>query len=154
MKSAPEYFAVPDPVDPQRMTYWRQTEHSFTAWPPAARYQPRLLKSQAPAGLTGQARREWVWAWAAQHLQPWFDAVRVTIAADSQECAARFAALHTRCCCCGRALRDPASKTYGVGPECRDGWPAEMLAAMVEAVGRVHAATASTDAYRQETMTP
>lgn len=140
VKSQPEYFAVPDPADPHRITYWRQTAHTLTAWPPAARYHPLLLKSDVPAGLTGQARREWLWAWAREHLHPWFDAVRFAIAADPHGCAARFAALHTRCCCCGRKLRDPASKTYGVGPECRDGWPAEVLSAMVEQVGRAHAA--------------
>jgi hypothetical protein len=140
VKSTPEYFAVPDPTDPQRMTYWRQTDQRFTAWPARARYGPRLLKSDVPAELTGRARQEWIWKWAADHLNPWFAAVRTAIADDPNGCAARFAALSTRCCWCGRVLKDAASKTYGVGPECRDGWPAEVLAAMVAAVGREHAA--------------
>lgn len=139
MTGAPTYFAVPDPTDSTLMTYWRQSGAKLTPWPSRARYGPQLLRTDLPPALRGQERQEWIWAWCREHLTPWHEQVRAAIDADPRECAARFAAFATRCAECGRALRDPASKTYGVGPECREGWPAAALAAMVEAVGRAHA---------------
>lgn len=136
-----EYFAVADPTDPARITYWRRTNGKLAPWPSRARYGPQLLRSDLPAGLAGQERQEWIQAWFRAHVTPWHTQVHATIDTNPETCAARFAAFTTRCCQCGRTLRDPASKAYGVGPECRDGWPDTVLAAMVEAVGRAHADT-------------
>lgn len=137
--ATPEYFAVPDPSDPARMTYWRRSNGRLQPWPAKARYGPALYRSDLPDGLDPQQRQQWIAAWAREHSLPWHAAVRAAIDADPDGCAARFAALTTRCCRCGKQLRDPASKAYGVGPDCRDGWPDTLLAAMAEAVGRAHA---------------
>lgn len=144
--SAPTYFAVPDPADLTLMTCWRQSGAKLAAWPSRARYGPQLLRTDVPPDLRGQERQEWIWAWCREHLTPWHEQVRAPIVADPRECAARFAAFATRCAQCGRVLKDPASKTYGVGPECRDGWPAAVLAAFAEAVGRAHAAHLASEA--------
>jgi hypothetical protein len=135
-----EYFAVPDPADPTRVTYWRRSADTrLHAWPAKARYGPRLLRSDVPDDLKGRERQDWIWAWSRGHITPWLLAVGDAINADPDGCAGRFAAL-TRCCCwCGRKLTDAASKTYGIGPECRAGLPDEALAALIEAVGRAHA---------------
>lgn len=136
------YVAVPDPADPTRITYWRRTGGKLTPWPAKARYGPVLYRTDLPAGLSPQQRQEWIAAWYRQHSYPWHDQVSAAVDADPDGCAARFAAFTTRCCQCGKVLRDPESKTYGVGPDCRQGWPDAVLAAMVEAVGRAHATVA------------
>jgi len=137
-----EYFAVIDPDDPERMTYWRRGPRGLKPWPQKATYGPVLRKSDVPAVLRGEARREWVRQWFGER-RPWSEAVHEAIDADPDGCRARFAAFTSRCCCCGRALTDPASKTYGIGPECRDGVSADVLARMVEQIGRLHAAEVS-----------
>lgn len=136
-----EYFAVTDPTDQRRMTYWRRgADDRLHTWPAKAKYGPRLMKAAVPGRLKGRDRQEWIWAWGRQHITPWLLAVGEAINADPEECAARFAALTTCCCWCGRKLWDPASKTYGIGPECRAGLPDDALAALAEAVSRAHAA--------------
>jgi hypothetical protein len=35
-----KYYAVPDPDDPERMTYWRQTSRGRQPWPTKAQYGP------------------------------------------------------------------------------------------------------------------
>lgn len=134
-----EYFAVPDPADHGRMTYWRRTAHTLRPWPPRARYEPRLLRTDVPDGLTGNELREYAVRWWHEVAGPWHDAITAAIDTDPAGCAARFAALTTRCCWCGRRLTDSASKTYGIGPDCRAGYPDESLAELAEAVGRAHA---------------
>jgi len=137
------YYAVPDPNDPNRMTYWqRGPAGGLTPHPPRTRYSPRLLRSDVPDWLTGRERQTWVEDWARQHVWPWYAAIHAAIDADPQACTARFAAFTTRCCECGRTLRDPVSKTYGIGPDCRDGIPNEVLAAMARMVGQAHAEAA------------
>jgi hypothetical protein len=140
MPESADYFAVADPNDATRITYWRRTEGRLKPWPATARYGPALYRTDLPADLKGQAQREWIASWHRQHTFPWHEAIRAAIDSDPTGCAARFAAFTTRCCQCGKRLRDPTSKTYGVGPDCRDGWPDAVLASMVEAVGRAHAA--------------
>ncbi|MBA3891797.1 MAG: hypothetical protein H0X64_14845 [Gemmatimonadaceae bacterium] len=122
------------------MTYWRRGAGGLLKqWPPKARYGPILLRSGVPAGLAGQARQEWIAAWFERHSLPWHAAIRESIAADPDSGRARFAAFTSRCCMCGRHLTDPASKVYGIGPECRDGWSADVLAHMAELIARTHA---------------
>ncbi len=135
-----EYFAVPHPSDAARMTYWRRgARGNLKPWPARARYGPELRRSDVPTGLGPADLREWAAAWYRQHAVPWHAAVRAAIDADPDTAAARFAAFATRCCSCGRRLTDSASKTYGIGPECRADLPAAVLAAYAEAVGRAHA---------------
>lgn len=135
------YFAVPDPDDSERMTYWRMGARGLASWPPAARYGPRLLKRDVPRELHGREKAEWVHAWYQGTRFAWQAKVFTSINADQHGAAARFAVLSTRCCCCGRALSDPASVTYAIGPECRSGLPSEILAHLTEQVGRLHAAS-------------
>lgn len=137
--SAPEYFAVPDPTNPAQMTYWRRTPTLFKPWPAKARYAPELFPDDVPKNLYGSDRHEWIRVWHQQHRHPWFAAILAAIDTDPEGCAARFAAFTVRCIQCGRVLKDPTSKTYGIGPDCRDGMPADLLAALSEAVGRAHA---------------
>jgi hypothetical protein len=134
-----EYFAVPDPDDAERMTYWRMSSRGLVSWPPAARYGPRLLKRDVPRDLRGAAKAEWVHAWFQNTRFTWQASVIAAINADQHAAAARFAVFAIRCYCCGRALTDPQSKTLGIGPECRSGMPVEILAALNEQVGRLHA---------------
>ncbi|QKW15457.1 DUF6011 domain-containing protein [Verrucosispora sp. NA02020] len=141
-----DYFAVPDPTNPRQITYWRRTSGRLKPWPAKARYGPVLYRTDLPEGLKGQAQQEWIIRWHRQHTFPWHEAIRAAVDSDPTGCAARFAAFTTRCCQCGKQLHDPTSKTYGVGPDCRDGWPDAVLALMVEAVGRAHAAAAALEA--------
>lgn len=140
------YYAVPDPDDPGRMVYLRRNARGhLDPWPAKARYGPVLYKRDVPAGLKGEDRQAWISEWIARNSRRWWAAVRQAVADDPDTAQARFAALCTRCCMCGRVLTDQASKAYGIGPECRAGWPDEWLATMAERVGRMHAALESTE---------
>ncbi|MFI6732095.1 DUF6011 domain-containing protein [Nonomuraea sp. NPDC050451] len=140
------FYAIQDPHDPTTVTYWRRKDQAgrgrpqFAAWPPKARNGPVLLKADVPQDLHGAERQQWASRWFHEHLAPYLDAVVEVIAADPVAAGRRFAELTTRCCRCGRALTDDLSKTYGIGPDCRDGIPADLLAAfLTPAVGRAHA---------------
>ncbi|BCJ65133.1 DUF6011 domain-containing protein [Polymorphospora rubra] len=132
------YYAVPDPADPTAMTYWRTGRRGLAMWPPKARYGPLLFAADVPPGLKGLDREAFIRNWAATVRTPWQEAVNAAIEIDPDGCAAMFAVFMTRCCYCGRRLTDPESKAYGIGPECRRGVPAPVLAAMANAVGRAH----------------
>jgi Family of unknown function (DUF6011) len=135
------YYAIDDPHHLEQVTYWRraQVRSQFGPWPPKARYGPVLRRSDVPDGLSGQARDEWVRRWFTEVREPYDAAVREAIAADPVAAGKRFADLLTRCCLCGRKLSDARSKVYGIGPECRQGISAEVLAAyFVPRVGRAH----------------
>ena len=134
-----EYVAIPDPDDRERMTYWRVSGAALVSWPPHARYGPVLLRSDIPKGVRGNERAEWIHAWFAEHRNRWLALVRRAVDSDRAGASTRFAAFTCRCCSCGRALTDAASKTYGVGPECRRYLSADYLAVLSEWVGRAHA---------------
>lgn len=145
-----QYFAVPDPDDASRMTYWRHRGDSgdplsLTAYPPRAKYGPLWFrkpgegrKHVVPSGLSPYQRFQWVNRWHLEVRQPWEARVYAAINADRVAAAVRFGAFATRCCCCGRRLTDSASKTYGIGPDCRGGLPDGVLALFNAAVGRAH----------------
>ena len=136
----PTYFAVVDPDDPEKMTYWRRDNRgTLSPWPQRASYAPALYRSDLPRGLGGAARTEYVQDWYRTHRDPWWSAIRAAIDADPAAASARFAAWAMRCCCCGRTLTDAASKTYGIGPECRAELPAGLLTLLADEVGRLHA---------------
>lgn len=139
---AADYFAVPDPTDAGCITYWRHAGGKLAPWPARARYGPVLYRTDLPTSLDVQQQQQWAADWYREHAHPWHEQIRAAIDNDPDGCAARFAAFTTRCCQCAKKLRDPASKTYGVGPDCRDGWPDAALALMAELVGRAHAAVA------------
>jgi hypothetical protein len=145
--TGPRYFAVADPDDPTRITYWRRADSGQLApWPAKARYGPALYRKPGPghqhvipAGLSGEERRQWLLAWIEDVSAPWHRRAHEAIKADPLAAAARFATLQCACVICGRSLSDVASRTYGVGPECRGSWPDARLADAAEAVGRAHA---------------
>lgn len=137
------YFAVPDPDDQAVMTYWREHEdrygiRRFSPWPDKAHYGPVLWKRDLPRDPKAKrAMREAHWA----RSREWRTKVRALVDADRFTAGKRFADWQVRCCFCGRALTEEHSKVYGVGPECRAGIPAEVLARYATpVVARAHAA--------------
>lgn len=133
------YYAVPDPANPDQITYWRRDKRGrIAAWPTNAKYGPILYKRDVPKGLPAE-RSQWVSDWFRTNRDPWQQTINHAIGSDPDLCQARFAVFTVRCCSCGRTLTDPKSKSCGIGPECRQGMPAETLGAMAVLVGRVHA---------------
>lgn len=148
------YYAVPDPDNPQTMTYWRYRNGSGQRWPAKAWYgPPRLLKRDAPTDR--DELNAWGRAWNERYFA-WHDRVIAAIAAAPDECRARFAALATRCSWCARTLTDEKSKLLGYGPDCRralqldDGALAETVTPLIAAAHAGQQATAAPDAVRQE----
>jgi hypothetical protein len=116
--TAVRYFAVPDPDDPNRMTYWFRTDGGWIRpWPKGAEYGP--LPEPVESWNDWQRR-----VWAA-------------IEADPDGAAARFAKAVVRCGVCGRLLTDPLSRELGRGPDCRDGIPEERMDAARARVRRL-----------------
>lgn len=140
------HFAIRDPHDPRLVSYWRyratrrRVQPVFGPWPAKARTGPRLLAADVPAALKGDARRDWIRKWFADNAAPYRAAVIAALEADPHAAAMRFAELTSRCCVCGRNLTEPLSKSCGIGPECRSGLGAAVLAQFyVPAVARAHA---------------
>ncbi|MET9321926.1 DUF6011 domain-containing protein [Streptomyces sp. NPDC003038] len=137
------YYAIPDPDDADVMTYWRRTRTARTnalkPWPTRAWYGPKVpRRSEVP--MDRLARAEFVAAWSTSR-RAYLDQVVAVIAADPVAAGRRFADFGIRCCQCGRPLSDDTSKAYGIGPECRSGIPADVLARyLTPQVGRIHAA--------------
>lgn len=113
------YYAIVDPRDADRMTYWRRktgrgNRPELVSW-------PLNVDQTVRVGYTMQ--------------------ITAAISADPVAAGKRFAELTTRCCMCSRRLRDEKSKVSGIGPECRKsvpGWLVERY--LVPAVERAHAA--------------
>ncbi|WP_374216205.1 DUF6011 domain-containing protein [Frankia sp. R82] len=144
-REEPGYFAVPDPLDGTRMSYWYRSRAARSAgqlapWPPRRNRWGHLLKRDVP--FDKAADPPGYRAFVREHFDRVFDArveARRLIEADPDAASARFAALAIRCCWCGKQLADEHSRVYGVGPECRQGLSAEELARMVELVAAAHA---------------
>lgn len=119
-----DYFAVVDPSDRGRIVYFRLSNRGLLSWPPEAKCGPPSTDDP----LADIAAR-----------LAWNSRVLASIAAAPLVAAARFSVHKVRCLCCSRPLRDPMSTTYGIGPECRAGFPIDVLAALAEEVGRLHA---------------
>jgi Family of unknown function (DUF6011) len=145
----PDYFAVPDPLDPKwpdstRLAYWYRPKRGRQAgrirpWPPRRNRWGVLLRSDVLAQPPGREREvyqinHWTLVRAGRR---W---VAEQISEDPIGCAARFAASKSICCCCGKSLTDERSKTYGIGPDCRQGIRPEVLAALIERMAVAHAA--------------
>ena len=133
------YYAVHDPDQADVMTYWRVAGGALSPWPAKAWYgPPRPLKADAPKDR--EQLRVFVSefnALALDHRRRTMDALH----ADPIRARSCFARMAVRCCCCGRRLTDDTSKVYGIGPECRAGIPADLLAQyLTPQVGRAHAA--------------
>lgn len=113
------YYAVLDPDNADRMTYWwrrtgRRDRPEFLAW-------PLKVDQTARAGYTMS--------------------IVAAIAADPVAAGKRFAQFTTRCCMCSRPLRDEKSKVCGIGPECRKSVPDAVIERyLIPAVEQAHAA--------------
>lgn len=136
------YYAVPDPADPQVMTYWRRrhtsTTDSLRSWPATAWYGPAVpRRSELPEDPA--ERQAFADAWSATR-NAYHDQIVVAILTDTAAAAKRFADLRTACSQCGRRLRDAESKLYAVGPDCRALMDPVWLGRIRSAeVGRAHA---------------
>lgn len=138
------YYAIPDPMTPGTMTYWRIAGNRAVPWPPRVKYGPRFLRADAPPkddkdAYAAHFRR------CREQLGVWMWAVRVALTVEADTARARFAALTTRCCICGRTLTDHATKVAGIGPECRAGVPDDVLDAIAASVADAHAEAVSDD---------
>lgn len=123
----PRYYAVPDPLDPAKVSYWYEFKNALKPWPPRRNKWGRLYVSDVPAGVDQLE-------YQVEHFRKVRAAraeVKATIDADPYLAALRFARFAFRCCCCGRALTDKRSKVYAIGPDCRAGASPEFLSAMV-----------------------
>jgi hypothetical protein len=135
----PSYYATVghyDRTGQTRLHYWYraqrgQHEGRIRPWPPGRSHFGVLYKRDIPDEQTcqetfGCTPGEWTRMY-------WDDVKDVRQAAMREigehtgEAAARFAALQSACCCCGRTLTDERSKVYGIGPECRAALPPEAL---------------------------
>jgi hypothetical protein len=127
-KPRPEsrYYAVPDPADPLRMTFWRVSARGCRSWPPRSGGDGAKYKALLAAA---ESKTEWT-----RLVVEWSDAIDTEIREHPERAGARFACWHARCCRCGRRLTDPRSKTYGIGPECVTGVPRSVLPQMAEAM--------------------
>lgn len=132
------YYAVLDPSTPATMTYWRAHGSRLTAWPAKAWHGPaRPLKRDAPADHT--ERIAWMRAWQERY-QAWLEMLHAALDADPGMARRQFAEFATRCCLCGRTLRDEKSKCLGIGPECRrDMSDAALAQLLTPAVAAAHA---------------
>lgn len=88
-------FAVPDPDDPDRMTYWRVestnadgSKKELRPWPADVRWAP--LRPPYPPDLDKAQRRQWTDGWYASEYFGWKDEVVAAIAADPQAAADEF----------------------------------------------------------------
>ncbi len=141
----PEYFAVADPLDDSKTSYWYRPSKGLHAgtlrpWPPRVSQWGRLRQSDVPFDhRTDRVRylafvdTHFVRVGAAREL------VRRAVEADPDVAAARFAAFTVRCCLCGKILSDERSRCFGVGPDCRAGFAPLVLARFAEAVRVAHA---------------
>ncbi|MFC9604604.1 DUF6011 domain-containing protein [Streptomyces niveus] len=135
------YYAIPDPDDPDTMTYWRRAvtkkHNSLRAWPAKAWNGPPVpRRSEVPEDR--DERDAFAAAWS-ESRRVYATKVIAAITADPDTARRRFSVLRVRCWSCGRKLRDAISKTYGIGPECRGGMdPATFARYCTPAVGRAH----------------
>lgn len=135
--SEPKYFAVPDP-DSGDMTYWYQDKYNrLASWPPKkSHYGPRAPK--CPEGVDQYDHLPVLRQWVDEVRHPWWNKVKAEIARDPDAASARFAQFSSRCCVCGKTLTDAASKVYGIGPECRAGFPPAVLEEFARWMGKAH----------------
>lgn len=130
-----EYFAVVDP-DNGNVSYWVCGRRGVRPWPDKAHYAPRVLRGDVPKGT--EARRAFLAHWRRNVLYPWTARRDDALERDPDGCKARFAAMTSRCWCCGRTLTDNRSKVYGIGPECRTGMTSAELARCAELMTVAH----------------
>jgi hypothetical protein len=130
------YYAVPDPDAPALMTLWHVKDGKAKARPPKdMRYGPQARRADIP-GRPGDD--EYI-AWMRKYfdtVNDWHGRVRAAIAVNPQAAMRAYAALTSHCCNCGRPLTGSTSKALGVGPDCRERMPHELLMAYLAEVKR------------------
>lgn len=130
------FYAVPDPDDPDTMTRWRVDGGGMHPHPAKTWYGPaRPLRRDTP-GPKGSP--EYV-AWMRSYFDEWTSwARRVRDAIEANPLTARFhfAESTARCHNCGRALTDGKSRTLGIGPDCFQRVPHDLLMAYLAEVKR------------------
>lgn len=136
----PEYFAIPDPLDPAKASFWYRVPSGRSAgriepWPPRRSHWGHLPVKDIPHDREAEpdTYRAFVDAYFAR-VREARSAIRASIEDEPEIAAARFAAWSIRCCMCGKKLTDQRSKVYGVGPDCRAGAPAGLVDAIAEQV--------------------
>jgi Family of unknown function (DUF6011) len=139
----PDYFAVPDPLDPTKLSYWYRPKRGRRAgklqpWPPRRNRWGILLAKDVLAQPVEQRDEYRIAHW--KRVRAAREEIAQAIESDPIGAAARFAAAHSACCCCGKALTDERSKTYGIGPDCRQGIYPEILALHIQSMAKAHAA--------------
>ena len=159
MTGTPEasYFAVTGHYYRAGLTklhYWYRVRTGrdtgcIKPWPPRRSHFGRLYTKDIPDAewcreVFDCTPDEWVHFYFADVRDVAQDAL-TEIREHPEQAAARFAALQSHCCCCGKGLRDERSKAYGIGPECRAGLPPGVLARLSELTARQHAAAVQGD---------
>jgi hypothetical protein len=142
-EAKPDYFAVPDPLDPEKkLSYWYRPKRGKNAgrlqqWP-LRRNNWGVLWSKDVLALPPQERDDYRIAhW--NRVRAAREEVTRLIQADPVGAAAKFADCHSICCCCGKGLTDERSKAYGIGPDCRQGIDQATLAELVACMAKAHA---------------
>lgn len=139
MRSAPEYFAVPDPLEPRMLSLWFRASRGLHAgrlrpWPPESRWG-RLSVADVP--FDRRRRPALFDDFVAKHrdrVAAALGVVEVAIADRPMLAAALFSGFSSKCCFCGKPLTDARSKALAIGPDCRRGMSVEVLAAYADAV--------------------
>jgi hypothetical protein len=146
LNGAYSYFAVPDPLDPAKMSYWYLPKKGWMKdklqpWPPRRNKWGALWIKDVPEQVRNdkKAYTEYITAHFNRVRLARIDVERI-VSADPQLAAVRFSHLAIRCCRCGKALTEQRSKTYGIGPECRQGASPDYLSDLLELVKTVYAA--------------
>ena len=133
------YYAIHDPHETERVTCWRvDKKGALNVWPPKARVGPISTVTRQDKPKDRAERDRWT---LKLHHEQWdyFRAVRARIAEDLIDAYARFASMYTRCCVCGKALDDPKSRMYGIGPDCGSKRSDIALADLARRVGEMFA---------------
>jgi hypothetical protein len=140
----PARYAIPDPLDPGKVSYWYRPERGrdkgkLRPWPPQRNTWGRLYYRNMPDGSARTAANR---AFADAHWAKVRQARKAAVAeieASPELAAARFARYAVACSACGKAMWDERSVTYGIGPECRRGASPGFLSRMLEVTKQVFA---------------
>lgn len=136
------YYAVPDPVDPAKVSYWYEPRRGKLAgtlqpWPPNRNHWGSLFHRDIPEGLTEAQRRAFTDDYFRRVRQARED-ISGIIAADPAAAALRFSRYCVCCCSCGKALTADRSSVYGIGPECRKGVAPQVLSRLIERTKQIY----------------